>query len=281
MTAARTSPADRASGWMITATRIAVGLLWLRNAGWKTPTGFGGLRGYVNLGIEHPVFPPFSWGLEHLVLPNMTPFGFMTLLLEVSLAVTLLLGWKTRLFALLGAAQSLMIGLSVANAPNEWQWAYVLMVGIHLLLFATDAGRFGGLDGSLARGQWRVPAWILGASAVVVGLWSSLDAGDSGSILKVSKEIHLFRSTVSGGLVFAAIGVAALVLAGIGQRKLLVIPAAASGVLVLATLALWRDDGSFPLSLGYNGTSMAALGTMGLGLGLLALAPSVRRGSRG
>ena len=153
MTPARTSPADRASGWMITATRIAVGLLWLRNAGRKTPTGFGGLRGYVNLGIEHPVFPPFSWGLEHLVLPHMTPFGFMTLLLEASLAVTLLLGWKTRLFALVGAAQSLMIGLSVANAPNEWQWAYVLMVGIHLLLFATDAGRFGGLDGSLARGS--------------------------------------------------------------------------------------------------------------------------------
>ncbi len=68
MTAARTSLADRASGWMIAATRIVVGLLWLRNAGWKTPTGFGGLRGYVNLGIKYPVFPPFSWGLEHLVL---------------------------------------------------------------------------------------------------------------------------------------------------------------------------------------------------------------------
>jgi thiosulfate dehydrogenase [quinone] large subunit len=134
---------------MITATRIAVGLLWLRNAGWKTPTGFGGLRGYVNLGIEHPVFPPFSWGLEHLVLPNMTPFGFMTLLLEVSLAVTLLLGWKTRLFALLGAAQSLMIGLSVANAPNEWQGLRAHGRDTPALL-RHRCGRFGGLDGSLA-----------------------------------------------------------------------------------------------------------------------------------
>jgi thiosulfate dehydrogenase [quinone] large subunit len=60
-------------------------------------------------------------------------------------------------------AQSVAIALSVLNAPHEWPWSYYLMIAVHLLLFATAAGRVWGLDGLLR------PVW-----AASQGRWSRL-----------------------------------------------------------------------------------------------------------
>ena len=46
-----------------------------------------------------------------------------------------------------------MIMLSILNAPHEWYWSYLLMLLAHMALFATAAGRYGGLDG-LLRPSW-------------------------------------------------------------------------------------------------------------------------------
>ncbi len=131
--------------------RIGVGLMWLSNINWKTPPNFGsdtggGLYRYTQDAVSHPVFPPYSWVVEHAVLPNFHAFGWMVLLVECALAAFLLLGLGTRLWGVVGAVQSLAIGLSVALAPNEWPWAYALMVMANLSLVATAAGRTWGLD---------------------------------------------------------------------------------------------------------------------------------------
>ena len=60
------------------------------------------------------------------------------------------------------------ICLSVLNAPNEWEWAYFLMLLAHLAVFATAAGRYWGLDG-LLRPVWRYSShqsasWLLRVS---------------------------------------------------------------------------------------------------------------------
>jgi thiosulfate dehydrogenase [quinone] large subunit len=65
----------------------------------------------------------------------------------------LLLGLATRFWALVGVAQAAAITLSTLNAPNEWNWGYYMLIAVNLVLFATAAGRFGGLDGILR------PAW--------------------------------------------------------------------------------------------------------------------------
>ncbi|GAB4004767.1 hypothetical protein GCM10029992_50720 [Glycomyces albus] len=65
------------------------------------------------------------------------------------LGAFLLIGLFTRAFALLGVVQSLAITFSVLNTPHEWYWAYLLMILVHLLLFAIAAGRYGGMDGVL------------------------------------------------------------------------------------------------------------------------------------
>jgi hypothetical protein len=60
--------------------RLLAGLIGLYNLVWKVPPDFGehqrgGLYHLTYLAIEHPVFKPFSWLVEHLVLPNFTAFG--------------------------------------------------------------------------------------------------------------------------------------------------------------------------------------------------------------
>jgi hypothetical protein len=38
-----------------------------------------GLWFWTHLAVDHPVFPPYSWLVEHLVLPNFTAFGWLVL----------------------------------------------------------------------------------------------------------------------------------------------------------------------------------------------------------
>ncbi|MDQ3158169.1 MAG: TQO small subunit DoxD [Actinomycetota bacterium] len=139
---------------LIAVFRVGVALLWIENAGWKRPPDFTSLHKYVMNAVDYPVFPPFTWVIEHLVLPNFTFFGWMTLVLEASLGAFLLLGLATRLWAIVGIGQSLAITFSVLNAPHEWEWSYYLMILAHVALFATAAGRSFGLDGVL-RPVWR------------------------------------------------------------------------------------------------------------------------------
>ena len=138
--------------------RIGIALMWIQNAGWKNPPSFGsvdgGLYKWANNAVEYPVFPPFSWFVETIFLPGIGFFGWIILFVEVGLGAFLLVGLATRLWALIGVAQSIVVALSVLNTPHEWHWAYYLMVLGHLALFATAAGRFVGLDGVLR------PIWL-------------------------------------------------------------------------------------------------------------------------
>jgi thiosulfate dehydrogenase [quinone] large subunit len=143
----------------VTGVRIALGLLWIQAAGWKSPPDFGrdtesGLFRFTSYAVEYPVFPPFSWLIEQLVLPNFVLFGWLTLLLEASIGAFLLIGLATRFWAVLGIVQTGAITLSVLHAPHEWPWSYYLMFAAHVVVLAAAAGRSGGLDG-LLRPVWR------------------------------------------------------------------------------------------------------------------------------
>ena len=146
-----TPPPARAGGIGLAVLRIVAGLLWLAHVWWKVPPDFGegrrtGLWFWTHLAVDHPVFPPYSWLVEHLVLPNFTPFGWLVLVVETLLPVLLLTGTAVRLAALIGIGQSLAIGLSVAQAPNEWPWAYAMMLGIHLVLLLAPSAQYAAVD---------------------------------------------------------------------------------------------------------------------------------------
>jgi TQO small subunit DoxD len=170
---------DRLDRSVLALFRIVLGLLWLANLEWKRPPDFGeinknGLYKYVDSAVRLPVFAPFAWFIENIVMKQYRLFGWVTLLLEVLLAASLLLGWHTRIMALLGAGLSVNIMLSVLyyDKQYEWPWSYYLMIFGHLAIFAAGAGRTFGLDGLRKRGapSHRNAVTLLGAVAVVVGI---------------------------------------------------------------------------------------------------------------
>ncbi|MFI6595922.1 TQO small subunit DoxD [Nonomuraea sp. NPDC050536] len=148
----------RAGPACLAILRIAIGLLWIQNVAWKLPPDFGrgtksGLFLFTGYAVEYPVLAPWAWFVKTLVLPNFVFFGWLTLLVEAGLGAFLLVGLATRLWALIGVAQTLAITLSSLNAPHEWHWTYFLMLLAHLVIFGTAAGRYWGVDGVL-RAVW-------------------------------------------------------------------------------------------------------------------------------
>ncbi|WP_372729427.1 DoxX family protein [Nocardioides sp.] len=146
--------AVRINPWLLGIFRAGVALLWIENVQWKRPPDFGSLEKFTTFAVDYPVLAPWSWIVENLVLPNMTFFGWITILTEASLGAFLLVGLLTRFWALVGMVQTVAITLSVLNAPHEWEWSYYLMFLAHLGLLATAAGRSVGLDG-LLRPVWQ------------------------------------------------------------------------------------------------------------------------------
>ncbi len=69
---------------------------------------------------------------------------------EIVLAIVFLFGIKTKWFAWLALAQTIGIGLSVALAPHEWYWSYMLMGMVALTLMVMPSDRLS-VDGWLAR----------------------------------------------------------------------------------------------------------------------------------
>lgn len=164
---------------VIGGVRILVALMWLANLHWKVPPQFGedtggGLYKYSASVLRNSPFAPFTWVTEEIILPNFTFFGWFTLVAETALALLLLVGYKTKIVSLVGVTFAVPILLSVIyyDRADEWSWAYFLMIGIHLLLYAADAGKCAGLDGVLAGDGARVRRSLIGTGAVgaVVGL---------------------------------------------------------------------------------------------------------------
>lgn len=148
----------RAGPVSLAILRIGIGVLWIENAGWKTPPDFGletkaGLYRFIAYAVEYEVLAPWAWIVQNLIMPNFVLFGWMILLVEASLGGFLLVGLATRFWALVGLGQTVAITLSVLNAPHEWHWSYLLMMLAHLVILGTAAGRYWGVDGEL-RPTW-------------------------------------------------------------------------------------------------------------------------------
>jgi hypothetical protein len=280
-----TAPAERSSreraiglGFL----RILAGALWLYNVVWKVPPDFGResgrqLYGYVQGAVDDPLLPPYSWLLEQVVLPYFTFFGWAVLVVESMLAAFLLTGAYTRIWALVGVGQGIAIGLSVIAAPGEWPWGYYLLIGVHVVLFATAAGAYGGIDGVRASADpeapWRalrmtsVVVFVAGAAALVVAFTDDLLAGVGPGIRSGELELSLGRYNVIGALLLTALGL--LVLLAV-RRHAPILGFVAAAVAAVATVMTWAQLSSGEVLLGGDGTSAAVFLTVAVAAGILS-----------
>jgi len=275
----RPSPSD-AARWLIapatdempraqaigaTALRILVGLMWLYNVSWKRAPDFGeeagnGLFKFTSYAVSDPVFPPFSWVVENVVLPNFALFGWGVLVAETALAVLLLTGAWVRVAAAVGLAQSVAIAMSVAFAPHEWPWSYWLMIGAHGLLLVSTAGRVLAVDAVRTGAPARMLGQVWGLLSVIVGLisvvWSLDDpmAERGPGLRSTDLSISLGEYNLVGGLVLMTVGAMLLVSVRGGSRRMAQVAAVLA---VLAGLSLHAQLGFSDPVLGGSTTSAA------------------------
>ncbi len=144
--------------WPIAVARVLIGILWLFSLRWKLPPSFDGgsergLREWLELEVEFAAFEPYGQLIESLVLPNFTFFAWLVFLLELVVGLSLLLGFRVRIGALIGLALSLNLGIGLLEVPGEWPWSYAMLAMWHGLFFVSDAGRVYGLDALRKKGN--------------------------------------------------------------------------------------------------------------------------------
>lgn len=278
---------QRAQSIALAVLRVLLGLMWLYNVAWKRAPNFGeeagnGLYKFTKYAVDYPVLAPYAWITDNLILPVFPVFGWVVLIAETALAVLLLTGTYVRLAALIGLAQSVAIGLSVAYAPEEWPWAYFLMVGAHLVLVFGVAGRVLGTDGVRAgTTSPRTLGQVWAALAVVTGLVAALKAFDDpfaarGPTLGDSDpSLSLGAYNLVGALVMLLVGVLLLVGIRSGIRRLL---QATAVIGVLAALSLHAQLGFTDPVLGGNPTSAALVLSVALVAFLLSRPATARPG---
>lgn len=270
------------SRWVPATVVVIAGLLWLSNVNWKVPPDFGersdrcsGLCRFVQAGIDDPVVPGSGWVLDTIVQPQLRVFGYITLVTEVALAVLLISRRYLRVAAVLGIAQGLAIGLTVANAPDEWYWAYVLTIGLQLAVL--------GFAPALRATSPRAMAIVAATYGVVVAV-AHAEAGLTGdgnrtwTLFTGSSDVPdefgrgTFPGSIALGLLLVILGVAAWWLAGLPDRT----RSTGGWILVgAATVLLLTYHGS-GLALGLDSRAVTAALVAAVGLSLTsAPAPTV------
>ncbi|SRR6266540_3290618 len=158
------TPAPRTAGWLravaplwpLGLARLLYGYLWWQQSAWKVPSddfgrkSGGGLWYWVQQEVQHPTVTAYRDFLVNVMIPNWTFFGWMTLITETSIAVSLILGVFTRLGSLVAIGMAVNITIGILNVPHEWGWTYVMLIMMPALFLLTDAGRSFGVDAFVA-----------------------------------------------------------------------------------------------------------------------------------
>jgi len=270
------------AGWLPTVVRVTAGVLWLSNVSWKIPPNFGesggkcgGFCKYLADGADHPVVPGSAWVFDTIIRPNVTAFGWLTLFVEAGLAAALLSGRFVRVAAVVGVAQSVGIGLAVANADGEWYWSYGLMIALHLAILA------------MAPGMRTVPPRVMGACAAGYGAIVALAHTSGGltgdrsfTLFEQANDFpgdfgrNLFPGSIALGILFIALGAAVWVASSRSASILSVAGYALVGV--SAVLLLTYGSDGLLLRLGSRATTAAVVAAVGLSLSAALSGPSTR-----
>ena len=164
----------------IAIASIGLGYLFFTQLWWKVPPDFNCAPDFESRGLctwvgkevryadePHKLFQadivperagpevgvPMGWAtslnavfVENVVQPNIRWFGWIIFATEAFIFLTLTLGFMSRLGALVAIGMSLQLTVGLAHTPHEWEWSYILMVLLSVVLFGLAPGRYFGLD---------------------------------------------------------------------------------------------------------------------------------------
>ena len=244
---------------------VTAGLLWLSNVSWKVPPNFGALSGFLSAGVDNPVVPGSSWVFENVIVPNAEIVGWITLLVEGGLAATLLAGRFLRTAAVVGVAQSIGIGMAVANADHEWFWAYLLMIALHLavLVVAPNLRPVSVRAGAIATAVYGAIVAVAHAQAGLTG-----DGDPTWTLFTLNRDIpdEFGHNTFPGSILLGVLIIGLALIAWLVGTRAPTVRRPAGWVLVGVGLVLLLTYNADGLIIGLQSGSPTAVVIAALGL---------------
>jgi uncharacterized membrane protein YphA (DoxX/SURF4 family) len=137
---------------------VLIGCMWFESMIWKLPLPVsGGLQYWTEQETTRAAFEFHRELIKNFVLPNMTLFGPIVFLAELTFAVSMILGVAVRVVGIVAMlfVLQLWLGIYRPGDPAEWPWAYIFLAMLMFIFALYAAGRSLGLDAWLRR---HVPA---------------------------------------------------------------------------------------------------------------------------
>jgi thiosulfate dehydrogenase [quinone] large subunit len=134
--------------------RIMIGLVfvttWVNNLvlGFYTPDGLQRFFSQDFPQSENPL-GFYAAFIEGVILPARVAFAPFQMVTELLLGLALLVGFLTPLASLAGIF--FLTNTFLATFGHDWYWAYLMPIGILLVVLLTKAGRAAGVDAWLVR----------------------------------------------------------------------------------------------------------------------------------
>ncbi len=143
----------------IWVARVLLGSMWWQQTLWKLPPYYtttpgvenSGLRYWMEELVKNASFDIQRDFVKNIVLPNFYYFAPVVYAVEVTVAITLILGLLTRFGGILGALFAINLWLGLYNSSSEWPWTYFFLILLQFTFGFLRAGRDLGIDAILAR----------------------------------------------------------------------------------------------------------------------------------
>jgi hypothetical protein len=133
--------------------RLIIGAMWWQQSLWKLPPtytdradGTGGLHYWVGEMAHWAAFGFQRNFVEKVIQPHFYFFAPQVYGAEVAIAVSLMLGFFTRIGGLLGALMAANLWLGLYRAPYEWPWTYFFLLAAQITFLVYAPGYSLGID---------------------------------------------------------------------------------------------------------------------------------------
>ena len=153
----------QAMAWAMVLLRVFVGVSFLEAGiskwGWLGSSGLARQLLQWTTGSHPATLSSYISILRQFVLPHAQVFTYLLVFGEILVGGCLILGFLTRAAALPALLMSMNSLLATWNLGTEWQTLNEAFLVMEITLLLTGAGRFCGLDVTLARKHPQWPFW--------------------------------------------------------------------------------------------------------------------------
>lgn len=133
------------------AARVAIGTMWFEGSLWKLPIPSGGFKYWLEQEVQHAAFTAHKTLVTNVLLPNFTFVNVIAFAAEMGMAISFILGFGVRGFALVGMIFTTQLYFGLYTHPAEWPWLYIFLIVTCGLFYLHAAGRSLGLDALVRR----------------------------------------------------------------------------------------------------------------------------------